>query len=83
MAMLVPGTGFKAGQVPEFAVFFMDQDGVFFHGLAGVGVDGQGLVFNLDLFQRCLGGEGVFCDDGGDVVADVAHPVDRPWGRGL
>jgi hypothetical protein len=58
----------------------VDQDGVFGEGLAGVGVDGQGLVFDLDAFEGFDGVALGVGDDGGDVVADVADFFDGHGG---
>ena len=66
------GDGAHAGEVPVVFGVVVDEDGVGGEGVAGVGIDGQGFVFDLDFGE---GGGGLALgggDDGGDVVADVA-----------
>ena len=74
------GDGAEAGEVPVVFGVVVDQDGVLGEGLAGVGVDGQGLVFDLDAFEGFDGVALGVGDDGGDVVADVADLFDGHGG---
>jgi len=74
------GDGAEAGEVPVVFGVVVDQDGVLGEGLAGVGIDGQGLVLDFDAFEgfdRVALGVG---DDGGDVVAGVADFLDGHGG---
>ena len=74
------GDGAEAGEVPVVFGVVVDQDGVLGEGLAGVGIDGQGLVFDLDAFEGFDGVALGVGDDGGDVVADVADLLDGHGG---